>query len=367
MVTDGYTIEYEDKINNSCNKKINEYLEILPAYCSSFIQHKIETTQPRKRLAYVCDIHLFLSFLKNNNPCLKKVDLKDISLDFLEQLNVNDFDEYLIYLSKYIDDNKNIHENSRSSKKRKLSSLKSFFSFLFNRDYISTNPCAKVDMPKLPRKDSSKIRILEDYERPLLFDLLEQELENAISEMENQEKPSPRIQKKPAIVQRDITIICLLLSTGIRVSELCAINVGDINFELNRINIIRKGGFYDDIYFSDEVKDLLYKYIQEYRPILSPNFQNVDALFISSQHQRITTRSIEKMLKAYTTKALGDKNGITPHKLRATFGTNYYKMTGDLNATKQVLGHSSIEVTSKYYTKTDESAKLNMKNMKLES
>ena len=359
---EGYTIEYDEKVRKECSNKTKEVLDQLPPYCTSFIMHKMDTTQPRTRQAYVEDIALFFSYLIATNPSLKNKSIKDIELSHLEQLNANDFDEYLAWLSEYKYHGK-IYKNERSSKKRKLASLRTFFSFLYKRDFISQNTCAKADLPVVKRKDNRKIRILEDYEKTLLFDELDKEYEKAKEKYDNQETVSPAAQRKLALIQRDILIIKLILATGVRVSEVCAMNCSDINFELNRINIIRKGGEYDDVCFSDDIKDLLYDYITDTRLVLQPNGQNEDALFISSKHTRISPRAIEQKVAKYTDASLGSKNGITPHKLRATFGTNYYYMTNDIYATKEVMGHSSVDVTAEYYAKQGDSAKERMKDI----
>ena len=168
--------------------------------------------------------------------------------------------------------------------------------------------------------------------------------------------------RKTCFAIRDKAIVAVLLGTGLRVSELCAINCSNIAHQLGIINVYRKGDddskeTTDQVYIQENVMKILLDYITVARDQIGADEDNYDALFLSSLHKRITPRAIELMVKEYADKALGKDNNIHPHTLRATFGTNYYKSTKDISKTATAMNHSGIEVTARYYLQEDKDAK----------
>ena len=215
-------------------------------------------------------------------------------------------------------------------------------------------------------------------ERKLFIAAIDKEFEEAIENFmkaheaaESSGKPvSEALRMKPALVKRDKAITYLFLGTGIRNSELCAINCEDFSVENEKINVIRKGKGKDkkkqknsSVSVSQEVIRVLLEYINEYRDIIGPDINNYDALFLSSKHTRITPRAVEQMVKKYADAALGKKNGVHPHVLRASFGDKYQNTYGDIVATSEVMNHSSIAVTVKYYLKSSKKSREDAKNI----
>lgn len=142
---------------------------------------------------------------------------------------------------------------------------------------------------------------------------------------------------------RNIAIVCLLLHTGIRVSELCSLNKSDIGLEKNQL--IVKGnspGEQRIIPLSDEAKTSLNNYFEEY--------EIVDALFISKSNERLTERSVQYMLKKFD---------INPQKLRHTFCQRLVNKGVALEIVSELAGHKDINVTKKY-------AKSRMEKLELE-
>lgn len=374
MMANYQTIDYKEKMHSIYQNKINETLSLLPDYCTRYENYLRNKNTIKTRVEYITDIYNFFRYL-----VIKKADAtstETMPLAVLQKLNGFDFDDYLSWLSNYkfddADEKEKYKSNSAASKKRKMMAIKSLFHFLYVRDYINCNPSEKAIIPVVKSKRRSSIRILEDEESKIFLKTINDCFDDAVKTIETKpaEKLSATEKIKPALVMRDKAIIYLFLGTGLRVSELCAINCTDINFGLGYINVIRKEDSDDDkqtdkVYLSPEVSHILCKYINEYRDTLKPDDDNYDALFISSKHMRITTRAVELMVKNYANIALGTNNGITPHKLRATFGTRYYKMTGDISATSTAMNHSGIEITAKYYIQEDKNAKEQAKNLKI--
>ena len=155
-----------------------------------------------------------------------------------------------------------------------------------------------------------------------------------------------------------LNVFCLV-GTGIRISECEGLDIKDVDFENKSINIKRKGGFYDIVYFNDEVCLKLKDYIDnERKQYLSDDTPKKDkeALFLSRQYRRLSVDAMENLVGKYTMILLGKK--FSPHKCRATYGTTLYQKTNDIRLVADVLGHSNINTTAKHYAaQTEENKK----------
>ncbi|MSS64987.1 tyrosine-type recombinase/integrase [Velocimicrobium porci] len=256
------TIKYNDAIRNECNEKIAEYLEELPNYCAAFNSSRARQIQVRARKENLRDIKLFFRFITETNPLFKDKSLKEITPEILEQFTASDFEDFANWISEYNGKDKNgadmTYTNSDVGIKRKLSSVRALYRFLYNREYISSNPSLKADLPKLQKKDASTTKILEKFQREPFFAEVDAAYDNAFEKIENEfvekGKNSKRTLLLPAIAMRDKTMIYLLITTGMRLSELCGIDCTDYSREMGTINIIRKGNIKDSVYISEEVQ-----------------------------------------------------------------------------------------------------------------
>ena len=159
---------------------------------------------------------------------------------------------------------------------------------------------------------------------------------------------------------RDLALTTLLLGTGIRVSECVGIDIKDIDFSSDRINIVRKGGYESFVYFGNEVRDALLSYYEE-RKKLVPKEGHENAFFLSNRMQRISVRNVEVLVKKYA-RVVTTVKKITPHKLRSTYGTELYKETGDIYLVADVLGHKDVNTTRKHYADIEEERRRSAKN-----
>ena len=158
-------------------------------------------------------------------------------------------------------------------------------------------------------------------------------------------------------VNRDICIISLGISIGLRVSAITQINLEDIDFNECTIKVVEKGSKYRVMNFGNNLKQKLNAWIED-RQKYFPDVET-DALFISRKRNRISVSAIEDMISKYT-KDIGKH--VTPHKLRATCATNLYKKTGDIYMVAEQLGHANI-ATSKIYTEIDHDLKIKATNI----
>ena len=261
------------------------------------------------------------------------MDIRDFPLSILDQLTRLDIEEYLEYMSLYQKDGRDITNDERG-KSRKLAALRSFYNYFYRSEMIETNPAALVSMPKLHEKEIIR---LEPNEVAILLNQVEDGTKLTKKELE--------YHKKTKI--RDVALLTLLLGTGIRVSECVGLDLNDVNFDVCGIKIRRKGGYEAIVYFGDEVETALLDYLEERQHII-PGEGHEDALFLSLQNRRITVRSVENLVKKYSSRVTTLKK-ITPHKLRSTYGTALYQETGDFYMVADVLGHKDVNTTRKHY------------------
>ena len=125
------------------------------------------------------------------------------------------------------------------------------------------------------------------------------------------------------------------------------LDLNDVDFDNQRLKVRRKGGYEDLVYFGEEVAAALQNYLEERKAVI-PLPGHEEALFLSMQNRRLTVRSVENLVKKYTSRVTTVKK-ITPHKLRSTYGTTLYQETGDIYLVADVLGHKDVNTTRKHY------------------
>ena len=331
---------YLDRNRNNM-RKLNEILSELPPFCSVFFIGIQDTTTPLTRLNYASDLKTFFNYIMTYEYQFSDRKLEEITIADIDQIDSQLIERYMSYLSYYDKEDGTVYSNSERGKLRKLSSLRAFFKYFFNKDMIKANVAAKVSSPKLHEKPIIRLEPQETAE--LLY------YSDTLNGFTNHQK---KYNEKFKI--RDNAILSLFLTTGIRVSECVGLNVDDINFNLNSFRITRKGGNQVILYFGEETAKILKEYIQ-YRDTLEvPKEER--ALFLSSQNKRMMVRTMEYLVKKYSKLATPLKN-ITPHKLRSTYGTNLYKETNDIYIVAEVLGHKDVNTTKKHYAAISDEAR----------
>ena len=337
---------YHDQIIVDNDIKLREMLLELPKFCMNYFRGIEHTTSSRTRIAYAYDLGVFFNFIKENNPAFRNAEIRDFKLSLLEEITIEDIEEYMEYLKFYSKDDSE-HTNREGGIKRKLSSLKSFYNYFFCNNLINENPPAKVRVPKLHEKEIVRLDVDE------VARLLDE-----VESGDNLTASQKKYHKKTKV--RDTALLTLLLGTGMRVSECVGIDIDDIDFKNTGIKIRRKGGYETIIYFGDEVEKALKDYLAERVNILAePGSEN--ALFLSMQNKRLNVRSVENLVKKYAGLVTSLKK-ITPHKLRSTYGTNLYKETGDIYLVADVLGHKDVNTTRKHYAAIEDERRWKARN-----
>ena len=328
---------YHDELNKQNIRKLREIITTLPPFCKQFFKGVDNIYGSRTKIAYAYDLRIFFDFLHQNHPYGKTMDILNYPLDILDKVKREDIEDYMEYLSLYskeTDDFESDITNEERGKSRKLASLRSFYNYFFRNEMIQTNPASLVPMPKLHKKEIIR---LEPNEVAQLLDQVE--AGTKLTEKQSAYHAKTKI--------RDLALLTLLLGTGIRVSECVGLNIYDVDFDNMGIRIRRKGGYEDIVYFGEEVEKALSDYLDQREHIL-PVSGHEDALFLSMQNKRLTVRSVENLVKKYSSLVTNLKK-ITPHKLRSTYGTNLYQETGDIYLVADVLGHKDVNTTRKHY------------------
>lgn len=325
---------------------LREALKELPTILNSFFISIAQTTEVKTRLGYAYDIKIFLKYLIENKDTFYDKQLLEISLNDIKFITSFDIENFLEYVSYYDSENPNNkkdtvkRKNEENGKARKLAAIRAMFKFFHKRGFLDANPAAIVDTPKIHDKQITRLDFNE------VADLLD-EVEYGEKLTDHQKKYHSKTK------ERDLAIVTLLVGTGIRVSECVGINLEHIDFDTNGIIITRKGGKQTIIYFGDEVLESLLSYISK-RELMYKKDDDEQALFLSSQGNRIGVRAVQNLVKKYAQISVKLKK-ISPHKLRSTYGTNLYQETGDIYLVADVLGHKDVNTTKKHYAEIEDS------------
>ncbi len=317
----------------SCIKRLDAIVDSLPYYVRDFFVGIELNTSPLTRLNYGYDLRVFFDFL--TKKVFKNKNVLDIELSDLTKLETFDFEYFLSYLSHYNINGKE-ERCTETGKARKLSTIRAFYKFFYNRNIIPSNTPSKLKMPKIHDKEIIRLDSNEKVDE--------------IGDMLYVVQTGAGLTKRQASFHnatklRDTAIITLFLGTGIRISELVGLNIGDIDLNTNSFVVTRKGGNRAVLYFNNDVASALKDYID-----IRNNEDNLNEkpLFLSLQDKRISTRTVQELVKKYA-KIVSPLKKITPHKLRSTFGTNLYKQTGDIYVVADCLGHRDVNTTKKHY------------------
>ncbi len=266
---------------------------------------------------------VFVSQVKNlseNTTKSYERDLKKLYL-FLEKLNVTNYSDIKEEIcSAWIGDLYS-QNNKPKSIQRHLSSAKGFFRFLKKNNLISSSPFELVTAPK-SSNTLPDVLSPEDVEQLLNF------------------KPSNTIEI------RDMAIVELMYSSGLRVSETVNINISDFEENMSFLRVIGKGSKTRLVPMGRFAINAINNWLDEREKISN----NTDALFLNSKGSRLSVRSIQLRLKK-----MAIKQGLPPvhpHMLRHSFATHMLESSGDLRTIQELLGHSSLS-TTQIYTKLD--------------
>lgn len=333
-------------------EKLKELQLELPRLCSDYFRAIAQVTSALTRQAYAYDLRLFFQYLSLEEADFSGISPRLMTQEHMKLLSARHIEGFQEYLQYYVKPDA-VHEkdpeasgsapvqNQELGIMRKLSSVRSFFDYLFRNEIVPSNNAALVSMPKR-------------HSKPILY-MEKEEVERMVQAIASGEGFSKSQQAYLRNTKRrDMAILMMFLGTGIRVSELVGLDVDDLDFSNSSFMVTRKGGNQTILYFPETVAALLQSYLEERKSVdAMPGHEH--ALFLSLQKRRITQRAVENLVKKYALIGAPLKKRLSPHKLRSTFGTNLYEQTGDIYLVADTLGHADVNTTRKHYASMSDS------------
>ena len=276
---------------------------------------------------YLLDLRTFFRFY------IVKRDELDLSADEFEELSIKSINENDVraitqrFILEYLMYAGYERDNSPTTRMRKLSSLRSFFHYAYAKAHIiDNNPTQDIDSPK-------KGKTLPKY-------LTVEEAVSLLEAVENDTESKTRV--------RDYAIIALFLNTGMRLSELCGLNLESFDSDVSYVKVIGKGNKERIIYLNTAARDAIISYLHTR---LDPRYIRTSdhALFLSGRQTRISPKTVQFIVHKYLNYAGLGSRGLSVHKLRHTAATLMYQSGKvDIRVLKDVLGHEQLNTTQIY-------------------
>ena len=282
---------------NTLQPPFNHYLE----YCAR--QKRLDSKTLK---AYRIDLTQFITHFPSAN---------------VQTISPNQLEEYIASL----------HQSFKpKTAKRKIASLKAFFHYLEYKEIIEHNPFSKI-----------QIKFREPIILPKTIPLYT--VESLLLTMYKQYADAPTEYRKKTCL-RDIAVIELLFSTGIRISELCSLKANDIDLYEKTLLIYGKGSKERRLQIGN---DSVIQILTNYRTCFSNIIASCDHFFVNPSGTPLSDQSVRRMIKKYSSIASINMH-ITPHMFRHTFATSLLDADVDIRYIQEMLGHSSINVTEIY-------------------
>ncbi|WP_281170744.1 site-specific tyrosine recombinase/integron integrase [Jeotgalicoccus marinus] len=277
---------------------VKDFLKMLE-FQRNFSPHSIKS--------YDHDIHEFITFLWTENLSVKEFKYGDARS----------------YLSSLYD-----RGLKKATVSRKISSLRSYYNYLLDRDAVEINPFSNLPFPK---KESQLPDFMYDNEINALFD-----------SMDTGHK----------MYLRDRAIIELLYATGIRASELINIKLSDIDFTAQALKVLGKGRKWRVVPFNNSTRESLKDYLDEF----STPIKGIDTIWINQRQGQLTVRGLRHIIDMVVKRSALHLD-VHPHTFRHTFATHLLNNGADLRAVQDLLGHESLSTTQRYTHVTTEQIK----------
>jgi integrase/recombinase XerC len=222
-------------------------------------------------------------------------------------------------------------ESKKTSIARKLAALRAFFKFLSREQVVAENPAARVATPKLAK---TLPRIMSAEEMNGFLDRLADASKDGAPE-------------RSAALVRDRAMLELLYASGLRVSELVGLDLRSVNFGDGMVLVRGKGRKERIVPFGSKAKQALTDYLPVREKMLWETKTATPALFLNARGRRLTTRSVDRLVKKYVRRYVPNVKA-SPHSLRHAFASHLLTEGADLRAIQEMLGHASLSTTQKY-------------------
>jgi len=255
-------------------------------------------------ISYKTDLKRYINFLIN------KESIQD--LNSIRQIHIRNFIRYL-----------NDQNLSSASINRSFSSIRSYHKYLSGEERISHNPTQLLEAPKISKKLPKVLSI--------------QEVDVIINSVKLEE----------SMGYRDKAILETLYSAGLRVSELCALEMNNILFDSAMLRVVGKGNKERYVPLGSKAIKLINDYCKYIRSLLINKKKTDGNVFLSKNGKKLTRMTIFNIMKKWT-QISGINKDISPHTFRHSFATHLLEGGADLRAVQEMLGHSDISTTQIY-------------------
>lgn len=257
---------------------------------------------------YSGDLNQFRAFLQRRHPALNEADGNGI-----RKVDTPVLREFLAELFK---------SHGPASVARKLSTLRSFLDYGVRQKWVEVNPAKAIRSPKIPKRVPRFLTVDE------VFSLLS-------------------IPKGKNVLEvRDKAILELFYSSGLRLSELVALDMGHLDLVQSNVKVLGKGNKERMVPMGAKALEALKIYLER-RVALVDGQDSENALFLNKSGGRISCRAVERLLDKYL-KRSGIQKKVTPHVLRHTFATHLLNAGADMRGIQELLGHASLSTTQRY-------------------
>lgn len=299
----------------------NEEIATLPLIVIRYLEYlsAIKSKSELTVLEYASDLRMFFRFIKQSrklvepNTPFDEIGISDLTDDIILNITLSDAYAFLAYC-------RTTRKNDANARARKAVAIKRFYRYLETNGFVEKSPVMHLESPQTKRA-------LPKY----------LSLEQSVALLES-------VDGK--FKERDYCILTIFLNCGLRLSELCGINLSDINYDDKTLRVLGKGNKERTVYLNNACLDAIEAYIRV-RP--ADGLKDRDALFISNQKNRISRQGVQKLVEGCLKKSGLDGMGFSTHKLRHTAATLMYQY-GDVDPLqlKEILGHENLSTTEIY-------------------
>ena len=323
-----------------CQKEIPDFLTFYLKY-TRFIGGAADTTTEES----FNDLKTYFRYLKLSKDNveitrekLKETPINDMTPEDFQNVSKQDIDKFLYFLKYDLD-------NSPKTRNRKLATLKKFFEYMYNNNYITNNPTKFMKSATVEKRLPKYLNL--DESKTLLSKTAKTEDRNKI---------------------RNYAIVCMFLNCCLRLSELVEINLTDIKLDDKTLKINGKGNKERITYLDDAVIEAIKNYL-EIRPKLDKTDINHNALFLSERKKRISRRNVQVIIENELKKAFQEnKTNLHTHSLRHTGATLLYNECDiSILIIQKILGHKQLSSTEIYTHVSNKKLKEVMKNCAISS
>lgn len=300
--------EKEMKVDKIVLKKLEKMPSIVGDYYSSLIA---SGKSYRTAKGYVEVVILFIKHIFGDN----------CNEDFYKNVTSSHINRYMASIRTKVVKGRT-ERTSDSYKTASWSALNSFFQFLVP-EKLSINPVVHTTRPKM--RDNPDVTYLDSDEIAKIFANVN-------------DKANYRLKN------RDLCLLKLGFSTGLRISAIVEIDVDDLDLSHNQIKVTEKGDHDDYVIIGDNLKRQIELWLQDRDKYFSN--RNTNALFVSQEGSRLSVRTVKDMVDKYA-EGVTDKN-VTPHVMRHSCATHLYEKTGDIYLCAKQLHHKNVSTTQRY-------------------